>query len=112
IGWAVETLRDLKMPSDDMIVILGTDDPEVVHRHLDLHRELLEERLDEQRQALVRLERILTDAILERRYGAMCGSGSTTRRWDRRRGTSSATGSPAPPAERARGARSRRPPPR
>ena len=73
ITWAAETLRDLRMPSDDLIAILRTDDPEVVHRHIELHRELLEERLDEQRRALVRLERILTDAILERRYGAMCG---------------------------------------
>jgi hypothetical protein len=74
IGWATETLRDLKLPSDDIIVILGTDDPEVVHRRIELHRELLEERLDEQLQELVHLERLLTDAIFERRHGGMCGS--------------------------------------
>jgi hypothetical protein len=69
-----ETLRDLQMTSDDISAVIETDDREIVRRHLELQRELLEERLDEQRRALVRVERLLTAAIVERRYGTMCGS--------------------------------------
>ena len=71
IGWATATLRDLNVPSDEIIVILGTDEPEVVHRSIELHRELLEERLDEQRQALASLERLLVQTIFERRNRTM-----------------------------------------
>jgi hypothetical protein len=62
------------MPSDAITAVLGTDDPEIVHRRIELHRELLEERLHEQREALGRLEMLLTDAISERRRGMVCGS--------------------------------------
>jgi hypothetical protein len=71
IASAADTLRDLKMPADAVGAVLGTDDPEIVHRRIELHRELLEERLDEQRRALALLERLLIDAISERRHGSV-----------------------------------------
>jgi hypothetical protein len=71
---AAEALRDLQMPWDVISAVLGTDDREVVRRYIELHRELLEEQLDEQRSALARLERLLIDAISERRHGTMCRS--------------------------------------
>jgi hypothetical protein len=60
------------MPSVGISAVLGTDDPEIVHRRIELQRELLEERLDVQRRALARLERLLIDAISERRRGTAC----------------------------------------
>ena len=72
ITWAAETLRDLQMPSGAISAVLGTDDPDIVRRRIELYRELLEERLDEQRRALSRLERLLIDTISERRRGTAC----------------------------------------
>lgn len=71
-----EMLRDLKMPSDVISAVLWTDDLDVVHRKIELHRELLEEQLDEQRRALALVERLLIDAIVERRHGTILGSAS------------------------------------
>jgi DNA-binding transcriptional MerR regulator len=79
VARAAETLRDLGMPSDVIREVLGTDDLEVVRRHFELQRELLEERLHEQHRAFSRLERLLTDAIFERRPGTMCRSNRQAR---------------------------------
>jgi hypothetical protein len=77
IARVAEMLRDLEMPSDDIREVLETDDREVVRRHFELQRELLEERLDEQRWVLIRLERLLTEAIFEPLSGAVYGSAAS-----------------------------------
>ena len=59
IGWAINTLRDQGMPSEEIAAILGADDPVWVRRYLELHRERLEEHLADQRRTLARLERLL-----------------------------------------------------
>jgi DNA-binding transcriptional MerR regulator len=57
---AVVTLRRQRMPLPEIRAVLSADDPAVVRRHLELHRERLEERLAEQRALLTSLERALT----------------------------------------------------
>jgi len=46
-----------RMPLDEIRALLATDDPEIVRRHLELHRERLEERLAAQVLTLVSIER-------------------------------------------------------
>lgn len=48
------------MPSGEIDAVLDTDDPVIMRRYLELHREHLEERLAEQIRALRRIERELT----------------------------------------------------
>lgn len=55
------------MPADEIRAVLAAEDPEVVRRYLELHRERLQERVANQRRTLVSVERSLTAAILERR---------------------------------------------
>ena len=57
-----ETLREQGMPTAELQAILRSDDPVIVRRYLELHRERLEERLAEQVRALERLERQLDPA--------------------------------------------------
>jgi len=57
-----ETLRDQGMPVAELQAILRSDDPVIVRRYLELHRERLEERLAEQVRNLERLERQLDPA--------------------------------------------------
>ena len=54
-----ETLREQGMPAAELQAILRSDDPVIVRRYLELHRERLEERLAEQVRTLERLERQL-----------------------------------------------------
>ena len=56
IASAVRTLRDLGMPSDEIDEITETDDPRLIHRRLELHRERLEEWLAEQRATLAAIQ--------------------------------------------------------
>jgi hypothetical protein len=65
IAWAISTLRDQGMPFMEIATILGTAEPLTVHRHLELHRERLEEHLGEQRRTLGRLEELLTARSIE-----------------------------------------------
>lgn len=67
IAWAVGTLHDHEMPADEIRAVLAAEDPEVVRRYLELHRERLQDRVANQRRTLVSVERSLTAAILERR---------------------------------------------
>ena len=69
IAWAIEVLRDQAMPLEEIDAILWADDPELVRRYLDLHRERLEERLSDQRRMLVRLEAVLAAGL----FGAVAG---------------------------------------
>ena len=54
-----KTLRRQGMPIEEIRVVLTADDPVVVHRYLELHRERLDERFAEQRRNLASLERSL-----------------------------------------------------
>ena len=66
IAWAADGLRQHDMPPDEIRAVLSADDPELVHRYIELHLERLEERLADQRLTLARLERLLVGATLER----------------------------------------------
>jgi hypothetical protein len=67
LAWAAGTLLDYEMPADEIGAVIAADDPEVVRRYLELHRERLEERLAERRRGLASVERVLAAAILQRR---------------------------------------------
>ena len=54
-----ERLRELAMPPEEIRAVVTTSDRRLVHRYLELHRERLAERLQEQRWSLDRLERAL-----------------------------------------------------
>ena len=51
------TLRRQRMPLDEIRAVLRTDDPEIVRRYLELHRERLQERLAAQVGTLSSIER-------------------------------------------------------
>jgi hypothetical protein len=52
-------LRAIGMPRDVVRAVLAAHDPAIARRYLELHREWLRERLDEQERALDRVERAL-----------------------------------------------------
>ncbi len=56
---AVRILRSVDMPLDEIRSILETDDPELVHKHLVVHRDRLAERLAAQERALEYLEALI-----------------------------------------------------
>jgi hypothetical protein len=62
---AIEVLRDLDMPPDEVDAVVAADQPVIVHRYMELHRERLEERLADQVRRLERVKRILTPAVPE-----------------------------------------------
>lgn len=64
IARAIAALRDQAMPSAEIDSIIGADDPEVVRRYFELHRERLEERLADQRRTLVRFERLFAARLV------------------------------------------------
>ena len=66
--WANETLRECAMPREDVRALLAADDPEIVRRRVELHREWLGERLAEQRRTLAGVERVLRGAIAAKRW--------------------------------------------
>ena len=45
------------MPSDEIRAVLASEDPLLVRRLLELHRERLEDRLADQRRTIARIER-------------------------------------------------------
>jgi hypothetical protein len=59
-------LQDQGMPPDEILVVLATDDPDLVRRYLELHRERLEERLAADLRTLRRIKRSMTTAMLDR----------------------------------------------
>jgi hypothetical protein len=69
-------LRRIEMPREEIRAVLSADDPEIVRRYLELHRERLEERLAERQRALVALERSLTEAILQEKARGLAGLGT------------------------------------
>ncbi len=60
---AARTLRRQQMPLEEIRAILATDDPLIVRRYMELHRERLDEWIAEQRRKLASLERSLIEAI-------------------------------------------------
>jgi len=52
-------LRRLGMAPEEVAGILAEGDPAVVRRHLELHREVLAERLDEELRTVDRIEGVL-----------------------------------------------------
>src|SRR4029453_2791030 len=60
IAWAIQTLSDQAMPSEEIGAILSTSEPWVVRRYLELHRKRLEDGLADQRLMLALLEPLLT----------------------------------------------------
>jgi hypothetical protein len=67
IAWAEAVLRDQEMPPDELRVLLTTADRELVHRHVELHLERLEEWLITQRRSVAAAEGIFTEAAGRRR---------------------------------------------
>jgi hypothetical protein len=59
IAWAVAALVGQGMPSEEIVSILGARSPELIRRHIELHRERLEEHLADQWRTLERLEQFL-----------------------------------------------------
>jgi len=64
-AWAC-VLQDQGMPRDEIHAVLATDDPDLVRRYLELHRERLEERLAADLRTLRRIKRSMTTAMLDR----------------------------------------------
>ena len=56
---AETTLMEQGMPIGEVFELLRADDPTTIRRHLELHRERLFERLEEQRRAVDHVERLL-----------------------------------------------------
>lgn len=63
---AVRILRSVDMPLDEIRMILETDDPELVHKQLVVHRERLAEKLATQERMLAYLE-----SLIQREEGIM-----------------------------------------
>jgi hypothetical protein len=55
-------LRDQGMSWDEIRIVSATADRELIRRHLELHVERLEERLDDQRRTVAAVERVLAEA--------------------------------------------------
>lgn len=66
LAWAAGTLRRHGMPPEEIGTVIAAEDPQAVRRHLELHRERLEERLTEQRRTLAVIERFLAAATRKR----------------------------------------------
>ncbi len=56
---AIRTLRSIDMPLDEILVVLESDEPDVIQKHLDAHRERLEARLADQQRMLTYLKRLI-----------------------------------------------------
>ena len=62
ILWAAYALRAHGMPQGEIHSLLATDDPRLIRRHLDLHRERLEERFADHRDLVNSIEGLLLEA--------------------------------------------------
>ena len=60
---AVGTLRRNRMPRAEIRAVLAADDPDIVHRYLELHRERLEEQMAAHRRELDVLASSLTEHL-------------------------------------------------
>jgi DNA-binding transcriptional MerR regulator len=57
---AARALRRQRMPFEEIRALLAADDPMVVHRYLELHRERLDEWVADQRRNLASIEAAFT----------------------------------------------------
>jgi hypothetical protein len=64
---AAKVLAAQGMPADEVRAVLTTADPGLIHQHLELHRERLEERLVARLRTLATVERLLAEAAARRR---------------------------------------------
>ena len=82
ILWAAHELRDQQMPSAAIHTVIVTDEPEIIRRYMELHRERLQERLMDEQAIAGDIERLLIEAIgwRERRECAMPRNGEASRR--------------------------------
>lgn len=76
LAWAAGALEHHGMTRDEILAVLTTDEPLVVHRYMELHRERLEEWLAEAQRALVAVEVLLAEAAGERRFPTKTRTGS------------------------------------
>lgn len=60
--WAVAVLSDQGMPPEEIARMLDAEEPQAVHRFLELHRERLEEYLMGQRMIVELIEVLLTES--------------------------------------------------
>ena len=58
-SWAEQALRRHGMPKDEIRAVLTARDPRIVRRYLELHRERLQELLDDKLRTLGALETVL-----------------------------------------------------
>jgi hypothetical protein len=63
---AVGALRRNRMPRAEIRAVLAADDPEIVRRYLELHRERLEEQLEDRRRSLDDVACSLTEHLRAR----------------------------------------------
>jgi hypothetical protein len=66
IASATRTLREQGMPPEEIEAVLVVEEPQVLRRYMELHRERLDERLAVEQRALAGAERFLALAMLER----------------------------------------------
>jgi hypothetical protein len=59
---AVATLRRQRMPAEEIRAVVTAEDPVIVRRYLELHRERLSEWLEEEQRIIGALERSLMGA--------------------------------------------------
>ena len=64
--WAAHELQRLGMRPTEIHTVLVTDDPDVVRRHMELHRERLQERLAIEVATVANIEASLSEAIRAR----------------------------------------------
>ena len=74
VDWVVGVLRSHGMPPEEILALTSAEDPELVRRHLELHRERLDEGLAERRRALAELQPLLARAAAERGRARIGGS--------------------------------------
>jgi hypothetical protein len=67
LNWTAETLRRQAMPAEEIRAVLTAGDLVTVRRHLELHRERLQEWLAREQGTVSSIERILTDRRSTRR---------------------------------------------
>lgn len=60
--WAVAVLSDQGMPPEEIATMLDAEEPQAIHRFLELHRERLKEYLMGQRMIVELIEVLLTEA--------------------------------------------------
>jgi hypothetical protein len=69
IARTARALLRCEMPPEEISAVLGADNPELVRRYMELHRERLGEGLADRLRTLAGLERFLVQAMIAPREG-------------------------------------------